>query len=65
MKAKRLIVFIISLADNRVVVSQSIDLRMVDDFTPFSLSLLYDLRLSLKVSKVGLSVQKVINHKWG
>lgn len=61
MKAKRLIVFIISLADNRVVVSQSIDLRMVDDFTPFSLSLLY----SLKVSKVGLSVKKVINHKWG
>ena len=55
MKAKRLIVFIISLADNRVVVSQSIDLRMVDDFTPFSLSLLY----SLKVSKVGLSVKKV------
>jgi len=48
-----------------VVVSQSIDLRIVDDFTPFSLSLLYDLRLSLKVSKVGLSVQKVINHKWG
>lgn len=32
---------------------------------PLSLSLLYDLGLSLKVcSQVGVSVQKVINHKW-
>jgi hypothetical protein len=34
---------------------------MVDYFKAFSLSLLYDLRLSLKIcSQVGLSVHKVI-----